>query len=264
MEEVEKLFRHLVRVLSEGERDRSREPIEIAEIYQTILPYRRFRGVLQIESNQDYEMILLRLLSGEGGLASVDPVEAQDALSEEANAVNPNPGAFRDYAAAKVYLNINAIQSYTDDSDPYAPPSPVQERAEPISPEPSSSFEPPVQNATPEINPSPTAQPYAAPETQQQPFATKQPPRPVTLPFVPEPPATVSPPPGLERGPVFTGGEVRTSTCPSCDRGLPTRRKIKFCPYCGKDVSKRACRSCGSDVGVDWEFCVECGTNASA
>ncbi len=250
MEEVEKLFRHLVRVLSEGERDRSREPIEIAEIYQSILPYRRFRGVLQIESNQDYEMTLLRLLSGEGGLASVDPVEAQDALSKEANAVNPNPGAFREYAAAKVYLNINAIQSFTDNADPYAPPSPIQERVEPIQPEPSSSFEPPVQDATPEI--------------QQQPSSTTQPTRPVTLPFVPEPPATVSPPPGLERGPVFTGGEVRTSTCPSCDRGLPARRKVKFCPYCGMDVSKRTCRSCGADVGVDWEFCVECGTNASA
>ena len=163
MEDVQKFFRHLVRVLAEGERDRSREPIEIAEIYQSILPYRRFRGVLQFESNQDYEMTLLRLLSGQGGLASVDPVEAQEALSEEANAVNPNPGAFRDYAAAKVYLNINAMQSYSDDHDPYAPPPQEQSPAEPSS-DPAvptrMAFEPPEHHLTTHIQsePPPTVQ----------------------------------------------------------------------------------------------------------
>jgi len=253
MEDVEKFFRHLVRVLAEGERDRSREPIEIAEIYQSILPYRRFRGVLQLESNQDYEMTLLRLLSGQGGLASVDPVEAQEALSEEANSVNPNPAAFRDYAAAKVYLNVNAIQLYSDDHDQYAPPPQEQIPAEPSSAAAAptgSVFEPPEHEPTPNI------------ESEQP--ATVRPSNPSTLPFVPEPPATVSPPPGLERGPMFTGADARPTACASCHRGLPLRRKVKFCPYCGKDVSQRKCRACGSNVGPDWSYCVECGTDAPA
>ena len=111
MDAVERVFNKLVAVLNEGDASRLRAPLEVAEIYQTILPYRRFRSELQFETNQDYEMAILLLLSGQGGFTSMDPPEMQQLLADEAASVNPNPGAFREYAAARVFLNATAVPS---------------------------------------------------------------------------------------------------------------------------------------------------------
>lgn len=137
MDDVERLFRGLVEALSENDAERLRAPFQISEVYQTILPYRRFRAVLGFDTNQDYEMTLLRLLAGAGGFASIDPPEAQQAMSAEANAVNPNPGAFRDFAAAKVFLNAKAVASLhaDDEHHAYAPPAPEPETIAPTEPE---------------------------------------------------------------------------------------------------------------------------------
>ena len=113
IDEVERLFRHLVDVLSESDPERLKRPIQISEIYQSILPYRHHRSALGFDTSEDYEMAVLRFLSGDGGFASPDPPEVQDALAEEARSVNPNPGAFRAYAAARIYLNAGAVRSVT-------------------------------------------------------------------------------------------------------------------------------------------------------
>lgn len=233
MGDVQRFFGHLVRVLSNGEIDRSREPIEIAEIYQSILPYRRFRKALRVDTNEDYEMILLRLLAGEGGYASVDPAEVQDALIEEVNAVNPNPAAFRDYAAAKVYLNSSAVRTLTTDFDRYAPPPPPD--ISEMEPDPFDSY-----------IPQPT-------RSDDVPAATR-------LPFMPDPSVNVTPPAGLEQSPVFSETDQHPRSCPSCSRHLPLKRQVKFCPYCGKDVKVRRCPSCHTDLATDWKFCITCGT----
>ena len=89
MDDVQRVFERLVEVLSASDPGRLRAPLEVAEIYQTILPYRKYRSQLAFETNQDYEMALLRLLAGEGGFASVDPAEVQNALGEETKSVNP-------------------------------------------------------------------------------------------------------------------------------------------------------------------------------
>ena len=89
IDEVERFFRHLVDVLCESDPDRLKRPIQISEIYQSVLPYRHHRSALGFDTNEDYEMVVLRFLAGHGGFASLDPPEVQDALSAEARAINP-------------------------------------------------------------------------------------------------------------------------------------------------------------------------------
>ncbi len=130
IDEVETFFRHLVDVLSKSGADRLRSPIQVSELYQTIVPYRRHRAALGFDTNEDYEMAILRFLAGEGGFASLDPPEAQEALMEEARSINPTPGAFREFAAAKVYLNSGAVRTITDANEAYAPPQEPEDEAE--------------------------------------------------------------------------------------------------------------------------------------
>jgi len=49
-----------------------------------LVPYRSNRSALKVATHQDYEMAVLRLLSGERGYVSLDPAEVQEALRREA------------------------------------------------------------------------------------------------------------------------------------------------------------------------------------
>ena len=117
IDDVERIFRHLVDILSESDPDRLKRPIQVSEIYQSILPYRHHRSALGFDTNEDYEMAVLRFLSGDGGFASLDPPEVQDALAEESRSVNPNPSAFRVYAGGRIYLNAGAVRTVTRHHD---------------------------------------------------------------------------------------------------------------------------------------------------
>src|SRR5262245_47674121 len=97
---VDRLFRRLVEVLAAGGDGRLRDSIELPEL-ETLVPYRTNRGLLRFDSNEDYEMALLRLLAGEQGYVEVEPADVAQALVHEARSVNPNPRAFRRYAKAR-------------------------------------------------------------------------------------------------------------------------------------------------------------------
>jgi hypothetical protein len=120
MNDVDRLFRRLVQVLSAAGAE-LRESIEIPVLYQKLVPYRTNRGALRFDSNEDYEMALLRLLAGEHGYLEVEPPEVAQALAEEARAVNPNPGAFRSYTQGRVRLSFRALRELFDGEVPYAP-----------------------------------------------------------------------------------------------------------------------------------------------
>lgn len=246
MDDVQRVFALLVEVLAESAPARLRSPLEIAEIYQTILPYRQYRSRLQFDTNQDYEMAILRLLAGEGGFASVDPAEVQQALADETQAINPNPGAFRDYAAARVFLNASLADGLVSPADAYAPPAP-----EPVA----------------------AASDEAAGTTPGTDLSNAP-----TLPFTPVDPDEGRPPPGPPSPPtgrpsldglttfdeLGDGVEAPPTSCPSCTRMLPRRGGLRFCPYCGMDVTTPSCRFCGTDLDPDWTFCIACGRQKSA
>lgn len=132
MDPVDRLFRQLVKVLVERDPDAATKSFEVAELYQTLLPYRTYRSALALDSVEDYEMAILRLLAGEGGRAVIEPPEAQQALREAAQDVNPDTGAFREYAGALVRLNRRAVAAVLAESLRYAPPGTEDDEAEEV------------------------------------------------------------------------------------------------------------------------------------
>lgn len=143
MDDLDRLFHKLVAVMTQQDPAALRTPFQVSEIYRSILPYRVYKRHLEFDTNEDYEMAVLRLLAGERGYASIEPAEAQEVLKQEATSINPNPGAFRQYAAATVRLSQNAAQTVLRSPESYAPPAVEAPRNE-LNVEPAAQVETPV------------------------------------------------------------------------------------------------------------------------
>lgn len=261
MKEVERIFRLIVTNLSSQNPDRLRAPIEVAEIYQSLIPYRHFRQVLGFDTNEDYEMALLRFFAGEGGYASMDPSEAQEALLEEARSVNPHPGAFREYAAAKVYLNTRAVENLSASHDAYAPPG----RSGGSGTAPAARAVPETGSAQRQTTPSPRVSPASAgepPPSAAGAGGTTQPMRmrPTIGATTFEQVTTGGAAPPNPAKPLPSGvSAAGSASCRACSAALPADRKVAFCPYCGANVKPTRCPACGSELESDWRFCITCG-----
>lgn len=110
MDPLDRLFRHLTRTIRATYPEYLHRPFEVAELYQTIMPYRHHRRELELETNQDYEMVLLELLSGARGYLIVDE-RMRDVLNRELQAPNPDPGAFREFATSQIALSAEAVRA---------------------------------------------------------------------------------------------------------------------------------------------------------
>lgn len=122
MSDVQRLFEQLVTVLADRGAAELSKPFQVSELYQTLVPYRLYRRQLAFDSVEDYEMALLRLLAGEAGYVTLEPVEAREALVLETEAVSPDPGIVRDFAGARVRLNTQAARLVLAPDEAYAPP----------------------------------------------------------------------------------------------------------------------------------------------
>jgi hypothetical protein len=229
MDDVERLFTQLVRVLAESQPDRLTAAFQLSELYQSMIPYRKYKKQLGFESNEDYEMAVLRLFAGVSDYATVEPEEVREQLVIEAEATNPNPGAFREFAAARVKLNSSAVRSVQTASKSFAPPSSGE--APNAKPEQWAQFAPPVDLTVEEIPKTPVF------ESLEHPGAGA-----ATIPMEPK-----QPEPG----------------CPSCNNILPGHRKVQFCPFCGSQVAPVPCTVCGDEIEVGWRFCITCGRDGS-
>jgi hypothetical protein len=79
------MFRRLVQNIRSGFPDLLTRPFEVSAIHQHLIPYRLNRGELGLDSAEDYELTLLRLLSGAGGMVEGDP-DMQAAIRKELEA----------------------------------------------------------------------------------------------------------------------------------------------------------------------------------
>jgi len=75
--DLERFFRRIVSNVAAIDARRLNEPLPLAEIPVSIVPYRTNRRALQIDTSEEYEMVLLRLCAGEGGYVRTDPEEAR-------------------------------------------------------------------------------------------------------------------------------------------------------------------------------------------
>ena len=238
MDDLERLFRQLGTVLVQTQPDRLSAAFQLSELYQSIIPYRKYKKQLGFECNEDYEMAVLRLFAGESDYAEVEPAEVREQMAVEAEAANPNPGAFREFAAARVKLNDTAVRSVRVSSQSFAPPPTSIPESKP---EQWAEFAPPVEATIEEMPKPPVFE--AVDQRPAEPGDVD--PDAVTL--TPEP---VKPIPSAP-------------TCPGCAERLPTHRAVQYCPFCGNQLTPVPCPICGDEIEVGWRFCVTCGRNGS-
>lgn len=212
MDAVERMYRHLVRTVRSRFPQYLTQPFTVADLYQTVLPYRLHRRELGLESNEDYEITLTELLSGARDYLIVDD-QMRDALRAELATTNPDPTAFKQYAAANVSLSPTALRGLeAGPSDAATPQRPTLVPTPAVKPTAPSSTE------TPRMTRTPTGPRVVVPESGERCTACNEelpPGRPIT--FCPH-----------------CGHDLTTLNCPACGSELEVG--WKFCPTCGRPV----------------------------
>ena len=252
MDDVERMYRHLVRTIRATSPQLLNQPFQVADLYATILPYRLHRRDLGLETNQDYEMAMLELLSGGRGYLTVDN-RMREVLGESLRSPNPDPQLIREFASSRVALSPEALKQLDPDAAAAAAAAnaPTAPTGAPIAEAGSSS------RAAMSTAPAPTATTAAAPAASStRPDGSVAGSRTGSSASAPAsgarraaPPIRVSP----------TG-----DNCPHCKGELPAGREINFCPHCGQDLTVQHCPACGSELEHGWKFCVTCGRATTA
>lgn len=106
---VDRFFHVLVQEIRRGVPNYLKSSFTVAEIYQTLVPYRTHRDRIGAEMNGEYEDALLRLLAGEGDYLILESDPARQRLQREVDAPNPNTGIYREFAAVGVRLNPRRV-----------------------------------------------------------------------------------------------------------------------------------------------------------
>ena len=111
---VERMFRVLVRTLRTNRPALLTSAFSVGDLHQQLLPYRHFRRELGLETNQEYELTLMRLLSGSHGYLDVDE-RMRDGLGAELASASPEPSRVRDFAEAMVSIRPSALTALGDE-----------------------------------------------------------------------------------------------------------------------------------------------------
>jgi Double zinc ribbon len=223
MDDVERMYRHLVHVIRTKFTPMLSQPFEVGELVQTILPYRLHRRELGLQSNSDYERVLLELLAGPRGYLVVDD-RMRDTLAAQLAAANPDPSVIRDFASSHVALApewLHLLESQSRASG--------------------------VQGTV--GTPTPTPGRPASHRTGSGAFAVTSTPPTSTGASIEAAPRRAAKPIAVAAG----------EHCTFCNGELPAGRQISFCPHCGQDLTMVHCPACGSELERGWKFCVTCG-----
>jgi RNA polymerase subunit RPABC4/transcription elongation factor Spt4 len=134
MDEAGGLVGRFYRVLVESIHERApaylKGSFTVAEIYQSLVPYRTHRDQLALAIDEDYDDALLRLLAGEGEFLILESDPARKRIQKELKSRNPNVGIYRDFAAAEVRLDLDRLTDALEVSSAIEmPPGVVQAEA---------------------------------------------------------------------------------------------------------------------------------------
>lgn len=109
MTDLERFFERLVRNLAAIDQQQVRQPIPVVSIKTTILPYRTNRRALGLESSEEYEELLVRLVSQEGGLVTTTPQDVADWCARQMSSLTPDLSGIPGQAAATITVNAEAL-----------------------------------------------------------------------------------------------------------------------------------------------------------
>src|SRR6266850_3499477 len=128
MDELDRLFGLLVVALARE--TRVAVPFPASDVYERLVPYRSNRSRLNVATQQDYEMAVLRLLAGERSYVQIEPDTVREAMQREIATINPDPAYFRSFPDAQVMINGRAAERVLLADRAYAPPAPAAEEEE--------------------------------------------------------------------------------------------------------------------------------------
>jgi hypothetical protein len=109
VDDLERFFRQIVRNLAATDPARLRRPLPLGELRESIVPYRANRRALELESSEDYELVLMRLCAGEGGFARTEPAEVRTEIEIEVGSSNPDLAIVQRHPNAVVSLEPGAL-----------------------------------------------------------------------------------------------------------------------------------------------------------
>jgi hypothetical protein len=261
MDSLDRMYRHLVRTIRSRFPQYLGQPFEVGELYQTILPYRHHRRELGLDTNDDYEITLTHLLSGERDYLIVDQ-RMRDVLAAALAATNPDPASFKQFSTAQVALSPSALRSL--DAGP-ALDSGGPDVAIPFA---TTTSEQPARASAPVTASAPVAKSDAATTAPAPRISVQQPgpvPPMIATPATPPAMASIARASGAITAP-GTGSIIPNAgeRCRSCDGALPEGRAITFCPHCGQNLTIMNCPACGSELELGWNYCPTCGRPATA
>ena len=221
------LFRRLVlSAQAAGVLDR---PLEVGEIIDRLAPYGAARRDGKIDSHDDYQHLVMRLVAGERDLVFADDL-MQDDLRAELASPNPDLAVLRTYRNASIRLSTGGMQQVLagDTTIDLTPPTPIKPGA-----------------AVRASKPVPASDLSAEPSSGA----------------IVEPATMARDNSALFEA--FGGTGTGTGGCPYCAQPLPDGRTVKFCPSCGQNLLVKRCPGCSAEIEQGWKFCVTCGRKAT-
>ena len=125
-------------------------PIAVKEILDTLAPYRQVRAHAIVDTNDDYLLLVMRLLAGEGGYVDAEAA-VRTACATELSSPNPDLFVVRSHGHATVRLTGSRSSASTPAAAPAPAPAPA-----PIPEPPPIADIPEVIVDTPEQTPAPS------------------------------------------------------------------------------------------------------------
>jgi hypothetical protein len=227
VDELTRFAQRLVEQLG-ASREGVHRPVEIAALRETVLPYRAHRRALGIDSVEDYETVLLRLVSGERGYVRTMPADAAERCRKELASGNPDLSVLDEMGAATVQITSMAaagiVDGQTDSGDGGdrgKAPAKAEKPARKVVPSSPSS---------PSVSSSPSAPQAESPASSERSASSAQ-----------------------------SASPAVAVACPSCHKAAPAGRQVVFCPWCGTRLIPFTCARCNTELDSAWKHCITCG-----
>jgi hypothetical protein len=214
MDDLDRLYFEFVEILRRERPSALSGALSVLEVHDQVIPYRRIRDAAGLRSNDDYEVALSRLLSGERGYLQADPVMQQEVRAGLEETL-PDIRRYRAFPDTRIMLNPDLIPP--PGHIRYAPPE-IRQRAELV--------EALAEELAADADQAPGAEAAAAPVEKAQ------------EPAVPEVcPLCLTEAPGHSKYCPFCGARLTPGVCSGCGASLdPTWR---FCAECGMQRDDR-------------------------
>jgi hypothetical protein len=246
MDDLDRVFHRLVSNIRHRHPEYLTLPFTVQELYETLIPYRHHRRELGIETNQDYEIAVSRLLSGERDYLLADP-EMRDKLQAELSSQHADPGAFREFAGAKVSLAPEALRRIRALTVPSGAAAAAESASGGTASAPSSTpapSVPPMSGSGAAVAPAPPSGGINA-----------------TFPL-----SSATAGESARPTPTALSSLLNLSVpegCQFCGGTLPEGRTVIYCPHCGNNLSVSRCPACGGELEKGWKYCVGCGRSVA-